>query len=301
MPADLMLASNATIEHNQRPPMVLRSLACLALLGFVAGTPAAAQQAVVASDLTVVFVGGYGANLATATSDFAALRAALAARSSNSTFVQFSYAGLNGQGCAASPAAYGAVDTAQDIEISKRNLMATLQSLRQSCGATHIVVIGHSLGGLVAFQTLADQPLPGVTDLITIDSPLGGAPADEIQSCIDWGLCADGPVASYLAELRNDWTQTSMDNSAKAARLAAAGVRASAWGNPNDCLYNAAACMPFARVLLAGYDSRETQWLGIPRAIRRDYLPANRLSSLLASHHAVLVSGAAEIATDLLS
>jgi pimeloyl-ACP methyl ester carboxylesterase len=180
-------------------------------------------------------------------------------------------------------------------------LTATLQMLRQSCGATHVVVIGHSLGGLVAFQALADQPLPGVTDLITIDSPLGGTPADLIQSCVDWVLCADGPVDAYLAELRNDWTQTALDNSAKAARLAAAGVRVSAWGNPGDCLYNIAACMPFARVLLAGYDSRETQWLGIPRAIRRDYPPATRLSSLFASHHAVLVSGASDIAADLLS
>lgn len=281
--------------------MLLRSLACLALVGFVAATPAAAQQAAVASDLTVVFVGGYGANLATATSDFSWLKAALAARSSNAAFVQYSYAGLSGQGCAASPAAYSAVDTAQDIAISKRNLVATLQTLHQSCGANHVVVIGHSLGGLVAFQALADQPLPGVTDLITIDSPLGGAPADEIQTCIDWGLCADGPVAGYLAELRNDWSQTSADNAAKAARLAEAGVRVSAWGNPSDCLYNAAACMPFARVLLAGYNSSESQWLGIPRAIRRDYLPTNRLSSLIASHHAVLVSGASEIAADLLS
>ena len=36
------------------------------------------------------------------------------------------------------------------------------------------------------------------------------------------------------------------------ARLAAAGVRVSAWGNPGDCLYKIAACVPFAAVLLAG-------------------------------------------------
>jgi pimeloyl-ACP methyl ester carboxylesterase len=281
--------------------MPLRFLACLALLGYTAATPAAAQQVLAAGDLTVVFVGGYGADLATATSDFEPLKGALAARSSNVGFVQYSYAGLSAQGCAVSPVAYSAVDTAQDIETSKRNLTATLQTLYQSCDGKRIIVIGHSLGGLVAFQALADQPLPGVTDLITIDSPLGGAPADEIQLCIDWGMCADGPVAGYLSELRTDWTQTSLDNAAKAARLAAAGVRVSAWGNPSDCLYNTAACMPFVRLLPAGYDSRETQWLGIPHSIRRDYPPTNRLSSLLGSHHALLVSGASEIAADVLS
>jgi pimeloyl-ACP methyl ester carboxylesterase len=284
--------------------MLLRSLACLALLGFVAATPATpatAQHAVTPSDLTVVFLGGYGADLATATSDFASLKAALAAGSSNAAFVQYSYAGLSAPGCPASPAPYGAVDTAQDIEISMRNLMATLRFLRQACGANRLVVIGHSLGGLVAFQALSDQPLAGVTDLITIDSPLGGVPADEIQSCVDWGLCTDGPVTGYLAKLRDDWAQTSVDNSAKAARLEEAGVRVTAWGNPSDCLYNAAACMPFSPMLLAGYDSRETQWLGIPRAIRRDYPPATRLSRMLASHHTVLVSAAYEIAADLLS
>jgi hypothetical protein len=46
--------------------------------------------------------------------------------------------------------------------------------------------------------------------------------------------------------------------------------------------------------------AKRSGW-GIPRAIRRDYPPAARLSSLFASHHAVLVSGASDIAADLLS
>jgi len=59
---------------------------------------------VAATDLTVVFVGGYGANRATATSHFAALKTALTR--SNTTVVQYSGAGLSGQGCGV-PAAYG--------------------------------------------------------------------------------------------------------------------------------------------------------------------------------------------------
>jgi hypothetical protein len=83
--AEDLLASTASIEHNPTPPMLLRFLVFLALFGFVPATVAAAQQAVAANDLTVVFVGGYSANLATATSHFAALKTALTARSSNTT------------------------------------------------------------------------------------------------------------------------------------------------------------------------------------------------------------------------
>jgi hypothetical protein len=46
--------------------MPLRFLVFLALFGFVPAAVAAAQQAVAATNPTVVFVGGYGANLATA-------------------------------------------------------------------------------------------------------------------------------------------------------------------------------------------------------------------------------------------
>ena len=45
-----------------------------------------------------------------------------------------------------------------------------------------IVVIGHSLGGLVAFHALSDNPMSQVTDVVTIDSPLGGAPASEVNT-----------------------------------------------------------------------------------------------------------------------
>jgi hypothetical protein len=78
--AEDLLPSTASIEHNPTPPMLLRFLVFLALFGFVPATVAAAQQAVAANDPTVVFVGGYGANLVTATSHFAALKTALTAR-----------------------------------------------------------------------------------------------------------------------------------------------------------------------------------------------------------------------------
>jgi pimeloyl-ACP methyl ester carboxylesterase len=276
------------------------------VLLLVGAGPAAAQEAhtleLGAQSVAVVFVGGYGSSLASATADFVPIKAALAARVGRISFVQYSYAGWHAQSCGESQPSYGPDDTAQDIELSKRNLLGTLRMLLDSsaCATNRIVVIGHSLGGLVAFQALADQPIPAVTDIVTIDSPLGGAPPEIIWSCVEWGLCADGPVADYLATLNSAWTQTGLDNTAKAEKLAAAGTRVSAWGNQSDCMYHLAVCAPFTRALFGSFDARETQWLGIPGAIRRDYVSPARLSSLNISHRAVLNAAAADIALDLL-
>jgi pimeloyl-ACP methyl ester carboxylesterase len=298
------------MRDTARP--VLRARVLVALSGWLLGLALLAAQPAFARDgvtgeparraaTSVVFLGGYGGDFPSAARDFAALRAELQAHGANLAFVQYSYAGWDAEGCGATQPGYGPEHTAQDIETSKRNLIDTLQALRSTCGADRIAVIGHSLGGLVAFHALSDQLVDGVTDLVTIDSPLGGAPSFTLTSCVEMGLCADGPIAAYLAGLNRAWTQTAADNTARVAMLEAAGTRVSAWGNQSDCLYDLARCLPFGRNLLSRYDSRETQWLGIPRAFRRDYPPSPRLASLLGSHHAVLIAAASDIAADVLS
>jgi pimeloyl-ACP methyl ester carboxylesterase len=271
-----------------------------ALLLLCAGAlPAAAEEARV-QNVAVVFVGGYGSNLASATADFGSIQAALIDRGARVSFVQYSYGGWHAPSCGQAQPQYTPDDTAQDIELSKRNLIGTLRMLRSECAASRIVVIGHSLGGLIAFQALADQPVPGVTDIVTIDSPLGGISPEIVWSCVDFGLCIDGPIVAYLANLNSAWSQTELDNAAKAEKLAIAGTRVSAWGNQSDCFYNLAVCAPFVRALFGNVDARETQWLGIPSAIRRDYTSPKRLSSLRISHKVVLSTAALDIALDLL-
>ena len=281
---------------------LLATASCLlgALLLFGAGAwPAAAEEARAAS-VAVVFVGGYGSNLASATADFAPIKAALADRGGPVSFVQYSYGGWHAPSCGQSQPQYTPDDTAQDIELSKRTLIGTLRMLRGECAATRIVVIGHSLGGLVAFHALADQPVSGVTDIVTIDSPLGGISPEVVWSCVEFGLCIDGPIVAFLANLNAAWFETELDNASKAEKLAIGGTRVSAWGNQSDCFYNLAVCAPFVRALFGNVDTRETQWLGIPSAIRRDYASPRRLSSLPISHRAVLSTAASDIALDLL-
>jgi pimeloyl-ACP methyl ester carboxylesterase len=248
---------------------------------------------------TVLFVGGYGSTLASATLSFAPLRAALLAHDPSTSFAQYSYLGWSAQSC--EPLDYASADTGQDLAVSERKLLDTIYLLSTQCGvpAGRVVVIGHSLGGLVAFHALSDNPMRQVTDVVTIDSPLGGAPASAVDMCVDAGMCAEGPVSRQLAGLFGNWDQTARDNAARVSHLAADGVRVTAWGNQDDCLYAPTVCVPLARYVLGSVDVRDTQWLGVPNAMHRDYTTASSLASVLTSHQAVLSTGANDIVTTL--
>jgi pimeloyl-ACP methyl ester carboxylesterase len=282
----------------------LRPLLLLATLASLIVQPAqaladAAPGATPATHTTILFVGGYGSTLASATLSFAPLRAALQAREPTTSFAQYSYAGWTPQTC--QPLDYDATDTGQDLAASERRLLDTIYLLSTQCGSgtSRVVVMGHSLGGLVAFHALSDNPMGQVTDVVTIDSPLGGAPATAVDTCVDAGFCADGPVSGELAALYGAWDQTARDNTARVASLAAAGIRVTAWGNQDDCLYAPTVCVPLARYVLGNVDARATQWLGVANAMHRDYAPPSSLANVLTSHTAILSSGANDIVSAL--
>jgi pimeloyl-ACP methyl ester carboxylesterase len=278
----------------RRLVLLLATLASLLVVpAQVLAEPAPSQ-----AHTTVLFVGGYGSTLATASLAFAPLRAALTAHDPTTSFAQYSYQGWDAQTCA--PRDYYSADTGQDFDLSERRLLETIYSLRTQCGGNaRIVVMGHSLGGLVAFHALADNPMSEVSDVVTIDSPLGGAPASTVSACVDAGLCVDGPVAAFLAGLYSTWNQTAADNSSRVARLQSAGIRVTAWGNQGDCLYAPAVCVPLARYVVGNVDARATQWLGVDHAMRHDAAPLSSLSRVLNSHQAILTSAATDIVGEL--
>jgi pimeloyl-ACP methyl ester carboxylesterase len=275
-------------------------LRALVLLSFAASLVVAPGAAAAASaPTTVLFVGGYGSDLATVGDSFAPLRAEFVARDPNTRFAQYSYNGWNAQTCA--PLDYQSADTGQDFETSEKQLLDTIYLLRAQCGAGRIVVVGHSLGGLIALHALSDSPMGEVSDVVTIDSPLGGAPPSVIRTCVDAGLCADGPVTGFLADLYTQWDQTAQANAARVKQLAAAHIRVTAWGNQSDCLYAPSRCVPLAGYVLGRFDARDTQWLGVDRAMHRDYSAAkSSVASVLDSHELILSSAAGDIASDLL-
>jgi pimeloyl-ACP methyl ester carboxylesterase len=277
---------------------LLLSLVVLLLLPAQA-TLADTLNTTTSAHTTVLFVGGYGSNLATVAESFAALRSAFAGHDSSTTFAQFSYTGWNAQACA--PLSYQSADTAQDLATSERRLLDTIYALQNQCGAGRIVVVGHSLGGLVAFHALADSPMAQVSDIVTIDSPLGGVPPVQLQTCVDAGLCDDGPISGVLSGLFTQWDQTARDNAARVGKLAAAGIRVTAWGNQSDCLYAPAQCVPMAAYLLGVTDARDTQWLGIDHAMRRNYVPIRQTLASVLDSHAVVLSSASTDIVDALS
>jgi pimeloyl-ACP methyl ester carboxylesterase len=245
----------------------------------------------------VLLIGGYGTSLSSALSQFAALRAAIAERSPSTLVVQYSYNGVRLAGCNASPLGYAPLDTAQDLHASADKLRDVVTALEGACRVDHLAIVGHSLGGLIAFSALNSLSVPDGSRLIMVDSPLGGVPARLVQTCVAIGYCPDGIVADQLAALYVD--SPVADNSARAADLASEGIRVSAWGNSNDCFYDVALCAPIARSLIGADDARESQWLGIPSVVRKSYPITKDLAGIGASHTTILELAASELAAAL--
>lgn len=250
--------------------------------------------------VAVVFVGGYGSSLASTMGLFSSLRAALSDRDPNVLVVHYSFTGTSFNGCTATPLPYGPIDTAQDIELSKAVLRETLTTLDATCDVDRIAIVGHSLGGLIAFEAVAGLSQPAISDLVTVDSPLGGVPYRVVETCISIGYCTEGSVAGYLANLYANAPDVERTNAARVAELAAVGTRVSAWGNQSDCFYTLSLCSSLARALVGTASGRDTQWLGIPRWVRKDFPVTRSLSNIVPSHTAVIVRSANELADELL-
>ena len=112
------------------------------------------------------------------------------------------------------PQSYGRCDTAQAISQSSQALRDMLLAFRARYPYTSFELFGHSLGGLVAMQTIGDpafwqQTGPGAVDkLVTVDSPINGlAKTDALSWMVDafanvWDLrtCSGQRFGLDLAE-----------------------------------------------------------------------------------------------------
>ena len=60
---------------------------------------------------------------------------------------------------------------------SRRSLVAEVERILRRTGADKVHLVGHSLGGVVIAQAIADRRLSGRVDtVITLGSPFGGSP-----------------------------------------------------------------------------------------------------------------------------
>jgi pimeloyl-ACP methyl ester carboxylesterase len=164
-----------------------------------------------------------------------------------------------------------------------------LRDYRRKHPKAHFTLVGHSLGGYVAFLAGARDAVRSKEDrleidgVVTLDAPLLGASADK-KVVLDLVPCEKTFDAGGELVLQRADPATSAVRAYQAAAMREGGVRLATLGNPNDCLWATARCIGGDWI-----DDAATQF--IPAA---DVVGTYALTSdLLASHDAILADPAA--------
>jgi pimeloyl-ACP methyl ester carboxylesterase len=213
----------------------------------------------------IVFVAGLGSSLA-ATSGSAscsgggywqAVETALASdRFACSDVLLYSYTGGTvDESGTWHPSPYSCFDTGNHVAASAGKLVSLMTSYRAAHLEAQFVLIGHSLGGLVALQASAQMPTGSIADVVTIDSPLKGASRRNlrqfirlVQPFIAFAGCSkvlwDSDAERDIATIHNSATRKQASNAADALVRAGRGkgFRYMTVGNASDCLWKPAAC-----------------------------------------------------------
>jgi pimeloyl-ACP methyl ester carboxylesterase len=162
--------------------------------------------------------------------------------------LDFSYeGGAADLGGAWQPQPYGCEVTDRPALESVQKLEAMVRAYRKAHPKAKITLVGHSLGGYIAFLAgirEAERPEGarlGIDGVVTLDAPLAGASADK-KVILDLILCEKTYVAgAELVALRAD-PSIGATRESQAASMAAAGVRLATFGNLLDCLFRTTVC-----------------------------------------------------------
>jgi hypothetical protein len=318
--------------------MVPRALLLAAILGLVASNPVAGQvlgpplwppgpvflppwtgpassSPHAAGPKTIVFVQGVATTLTTGTFD--TLQRRLAESPWNyrpdSDFLTFSYTGGTFDGGRWQPNPYPCEATFQDLDTSAERLYDLLATYNGANPSTRLVVVAHSLGGIVSMRLtdrLAENPTlaAAIDGIVTNDSPVNGFSRENIE--LVFGKMREARPTTP-PELREAWCNLDLDpfshtivnqvaglaadpatpgrNQARVARMRQLGVGVANRGSDTDCLFNPPACFQ------AGTNQAATQ--RIPNALGRMYhglsrIPANCQETIVVcigeSHNAIL-------------
>jgi pimeloyl-ACP methyl ester carboxylesterase len=214
--------------------MVLRLLASLLLALSALAMPVAGAQARPTGGVRVVFVGGLGSSERINAATFGPLSNALIDQAgfAASDLLTFSY----------DPAgpSYLPSQTCQPLATSAEQVAGFVRQLRDSKQADGVVLVGHSMGGVVALEAasqmddLTAPQAPFVRRVITIDSPLGGISRLQRLLNADLWLGACPPANDAVARsVDSTWPATL---SGRVDRLLDRGVQVFAVANPEDLL-----------------------------------------------------------------
>jgi hypothetical protein len=177
---------------------------------------------------------------------------------------------------------YGCADTAESYTFAIARLRTMLREYTTANPNTDLYLVGHSQGGLIAFQSLglADAlgPKTALKGIITLDSPLGGAPQNYVNIPAKT-TCWNGPANHDQVALYNTSTVHTQQGSTatmlcallgdcafgdgetnSGAVAANPGTQVQTFGNTDDAVYNVASCAGYAIGNVAGYvDNTSTE------------------------------------------
>lgn len=191
------------------------------------------------------------------------------------------------------PKPYTCDTTDRTADANLAVLEQMLRDYRARHPDVHYALVGHSLGGYLAFLEGAreagrdEASKLGIDVVVTLDAPLEGVSPDK-KTIIDLIPCDKTYVAgAEIVEQKFDPNITT-ERGMEAAAMAGAGIRLATLGNQADCLWNTGYCLPGG----GWVDDSATQYVA-GAAFQRVYdIPA----SPLLSHDAVLANS--EVARD---
>jgi pimeloyl-ACP methyl ester carboxylesterase len=203
-----------------------------------------------------------------------------------SELLDFSYAGGTVAGDGSwQPTPYGCALTDRTPDDNLKPLEKMLADYRARHPSAHFTIVGHSLGGYLAFlEGARDAARPaaaklGVDVVVTLDAPLKGVSPDK-KAILDIIPCDKTYVAGAdIVEQRLD-PSTPDVRRAQAAVMAQQGVRLATLGNLYDCFWNTGHCLPGGTWV----DDSDTQFLNGQASISNPYYIE---TSPLASHDAI--------------
>jgi hypothetical protein len=149
------------------------------------------------------------------------------------------------------PAHYACELTDRTADESLVVLEQMLRDYRQRHPDAHFTLVGHSLGGYLAFLEGArearrpDGEKLGIDAVITLDAPLQGASPDK-RAIIDLIPCEKTYVAGAQVVADKLEPATPEIRRGQAREMAEAGIRLATLGNTQDCLWNTGHCLPGA-------------------------------------------------------
>jgi hypothetical protein len=205
--------------------------------------------------------------------------------------VDFSYRGgsIDEDG-AWQPAHYPCELTDRLTEESLAVLEDMLRQIRASQERVHFTLVGHSLGGYLAYlegvreADRAEEERLDIDVVVTLDAPLQGVSADK-KTIIDLIPCEKTYAAGAEIVAQKLDPGIAAQREAEAVRMRGQGIRLATLGNPQDCLWNTGYCLPGQTWV----DDSATQLIATAELSREFAIASNPLLS----HDAILGDAAA--------